>query len=119
MISLAIETLASDKRATIDGLVRSKTRSFGVSSIHISEHGVDGGDDRHRVGDEPPTHHVRQALDVDERRRPHVDAVRAWPAVAGDVATELTTRALDGDVDLALGHLEALGEDLEVVDQCL
>ena len=77
------------------------------------------GDDRHRVGDEAAAHHVRQALDVDERRGPHVDAVRARPAVAGDVAAELAARALDGDVDLALGHLEALGEDLEVVDQRL
>ena len=58
-------------------------------------------------------------LDVDERRGPHVHAVRLGRAVAGDVAAELAARALDGDVDLALGHLEALGEDLEVVDQRL
>ena len=41
------------------------------------------------------------------------------PTVADDVAAELAAGRLDGDVDLALGHLEALGEDLEVVDQRL
>ena len=34
-----------------------------------------------------------------------------------EVAAELAARRLDGDVHLALGHLEALGEDLEVVDE--
>ena len=40
-------------------------------------------------------------------------------AVGHEVAAELAAGRLDGDVGLALGHLEALGEDLEVVDQGL
>ena len=48
-----------------------------------------------------------------------VHAVRLRRAVAHDVAAELAARRLDRHVGLALGHLEALGEDLEVVDQRL
>ena len=36
-------------------------------------------DDRDGVGDEAAAHHVRQRLDVDERRRPHVHPVRRGP----------------------------------------
>src|SRR4029453_2113122 len=45
--------------------------------------------------------------------------VRPRRAVAGEITPELAARALDRDVDLSLGNLEALGEDLEVVDQRL
>src|SRR4051794_30155844 len=142
MISLAIETLASVRRAITDRLARSKARSLAVprsarrrptdgrtldltfparggpepqrsllrlgcrahlaSSVDVAEHGVHRRDDRHRVGDEPTAHHVRQALDVHERRSPDVQPVRARAAVAGDVAAELAARALHRDVDLAL-----------------
>ena len=60
---------------------------------------------------------MRQRLDVDERWCPDVHPVRLGGAVRCDVATDLAARALDGDVDLAFGDLEAFGEDLEVVDQ--
>src|SRR5215217_5270439 len=121
MISLASETLASERRA-IRTAPRTAPRRWGTassSSVDVPEHGVDRGDDGHRVGDEAAAHHVRQALEVEERRAAHVHPVRPGAAVAGDVAAELAARALDRHVDLALGHLEALGEDLEVVDQGL
>ena len=76
-------------------------------------------DDGDSVGDEAAAHHVGQALDVHEGGVTHVHPVRLGRTVAGDVAADLAARALDADVDLALGHLEALGEDLEVVDQRL
>src|SRR5262245_35731152 len=107
MISFATDTLASLRR-----LMRRPPRS----SVDVSEDGVDGRDHRDGVGDQAAAHHVRQALDVDERWRADVDPVRAGRAVADEVAPELAPWALDGDVHLTLGHLEALGEQLEVVD---
>src|SRR6056297_50315 len=105
MISLATTTLWSDKRLT------------ATSPVDTSEHRVDATDDRHRIGNQSAAHHVRQALDVDETRLAHVQPVGVRRAVADDVAADLATRSLDAHVRLALGHLEALGEDLEVVDQ--
>src|SRR5690349_13530699 len=130
MISLAIDTLASVSRLTAaprtgrhpylgakEAQIRDESRPGTIpragSSVDVPEDRVDAGDDGHRVGDEPAAHHVGQGLDVDERRGPHVQPVRARPAVAGDVAPELAARALDGHVHLALGDLEPLGEDLE------
>ena len=67
----------------------------------------------------PPAHHVREGLEVDEARAADVHPVGLRRAVAHDVAAELAAGRLDRHVRLALGHLEALGEDLEVVDQGL
>ena len=61
----------------------------------------------------------RRRLRGDERRRAELDAPRLRPAVGDDVAAELAARRLDRHVDLALRHAEALGDDLEVVDQRL
>ena len=58
-----------------------------------------------------------QGLEVHEAGGPDVHALRLRRTVGDDVAAELTPGALDRGVDLALGHLESLGEDLEVVDQ--
>ena len=45
--------------------------------------------------------------------------VRLGGPVRDEVAAELAARRLDGHVDLALGDPEALGEELEVVDERL
>ena len=44
-------------------------------------------------------------------------AARLAGAVGDEVAADLAARRLDRDVRLARRHLEALGEQLEVVDQ--
>src|SRR5438045_6468158 len=85
--------------------------------VHFAHDRVDGRDDGDAVGDQAAPHHVGEGLQVDERRRPDVQAVRTGAAVGNDVAAQLAPGGLDGDVDLAFGHLEALGEDLEVVDE--
>ena len=54
-----------------------------------------------------------------ERRRAELHPPRLRPAVGDEVAARLAARGLDPDVDLALGDAEALGDDLEVVDQRL
>src|SRR5665213_1669458 len=40
-------------------------------------------------------------------------------AVRNEVAAELASWRLDGDIDLTLGRLDTAGEELEVVDKCL
>ena len=67
----------------------------------------------------PTAQQHRQHLEVDEARPPDVHAVGLRRPVGDQVAAELAPGRLDGHVDLALGHPEALGEDLEVVDQGL
>ena len=89
---------------------------------HRSTSPITGSTDEHDddgVGQEAAAHHQRQALQVHEARPPDVHPVGLGPAVGHQVAAELAAGGLDGHVDLALGHPEALGEDLEVVDQRL
>src|SRR5215204_2950820 len=113
MISPATRTFSSLSRATTD------PRFQVFSPVNLAEDWVHAGDDGNRVGDEAIAHHVRKRLEVDERRSADVHAIGLGTSVADDVAADLAARALDGDVDLALGHLEAFREQLEVVDQGL
>src|SRR5262249_50894238 len=55
----------------------------------------------------------------DEARIAHVDARRLRRAVRADKAAQLAADSLDRVVDLAWRHPEALGDELEVVDQRL
>ncbi len=52
-----------------------------------------------------------------EARRADLEPVRLVGTVADEVDAELALRVLDGGIGLALGHAEAFGEELEVVDQ--
>ena len=58
-----------------------------------------------------------KGLEVHEAGATDVHAVRLGAAVRDQVAAQLATRRLHGCIRLALGHVEALGEDLEVVDE--
>ena len=62
-------------------------------------------------------HHVRQYLQIAETRRAHVNAIRLGGAVADHVVADLAARRFDHLVDLAGGHAEAFGHDLEMIDQ--
>src|SRR5688572_20089585 len=103
MISLATSTLASFRRATI-------ILSRGLSPVDLTEDGIHGGDGRDCVGDEPTAQHVRETLHVDEARSADVHPIRRRRPVRDDVAPDLAPGALDGDVHLALRHLEPFGE---------
>ena len=94
-------------------------RTGRASPVDLAHHGVERADDRDHVGDQRVGHARRGRLQRDERRRAELDAPRPRAAVGADVAAELAARRLDREVDLALGHAEALGDDLEVVDQRL
>ncbi len=87
--------------------------------VDSSHHGVDGGDGHDDVGDHAALAHHGRRLEVGEGRVAEVGAERAGAAVGDDVGTELAARRLDRDVGLAGGDPEALGDQLEVVDQGL
>src|SRR3954454_23057592 len=89
------------------------------SAIHSTHDGVDGGDRGDDVGDHAALAHGRGRLQVDEAGVAHVDAPRPGAAVADHVVAELAARGLDRQVDLAGRHPEALGDQLEVVDEGL
>src|SRR3954452_15611514 len=111
MISLASSSFASVKRAI------SALRSS--STVDLAHDRVDARDVGDRVRDQAAAHDVREGLQVHEAGPADVHAVRPGRAIADDVAAELTPRRFDRDVHLAFGDLEALGEDLEVVDEGL
>src|SRR5207248_4675010 len=72
-----------------------------------------------RVGDGAALNQFGQRLQVGERRRALVHPQRPTRAVAHDVKTQLATRRLDADIRLAGGWPDALGPQLEVVDDRL
>src|SRR5579875_2987004 len=87
---------------------------------------VDPADDRveHRergdqVGDVGPVDHRLERLHVVEARVAHVHARGLGGAVGAHEAAELPTRGLDRVVRLSRRHPEALGDELEVVDERL
>ena len=69
------------------------------------------------VGHEAALDHRRQRLQVVERGAPDVHPVRPARPVRHQVAAQLAPGVLDRHVCLPRRDLEALGEDLEVVDQ--
>ena len=67
----------------------------------------------------PPRSRSGSACRLTKLGAADVHAVGLRGAVGDHVAAELAAGRLDGHVDLALGDPEALGEDLEVVDERL
>src|ERR671922_81184 len=100
---------------------RSRSPEFAPpgSPVDLAHDRVEGADDRDEVGHERVAHAGRGRLERDERRRAELDPPRLRPAVGDDVATQLAARGLHGNVDLALGHAIALGDELEMVDERL
>ena len=85
--------------------------------VHLGDHRVEAEHGDH-VGQVVGVPDTEQALEVDEGRRPHLHpGLRA--AVADDVEAELALRRLDRRIDLARRHLEAVGGEVEVLDQRL
>ena len=74
---------------------------------------------RDEVGDVGVAHHRRGRLEVHEARVAHVHARGLARAVGAHEAAELAARALDRVVHLARRYPEALGDELEVVDERL
>ena len=64
-------------------------------------------------------HHFGQRLQIAETRRAHVHAVRVGGAVADHVVAEFAARRFNHLEDFACGDAEALGDDLEMVDEGL
>src|ERR1039457_1684056 len=87
------------------------------SSIDLPEHDVHRADDGDGVGDHVPARHLVERRKMNKARRPDLQAIRLVGAVAHDVDAKLAFGMLDRRIRLAFGHAEALGEELEMVDQ--
>ena len=83
------------------------------------EHRIEHRQRGDQVGDVEVLHHRLGGLQVHERGVAHVHARGLGRAVGADEDAVLAARALDRVVDLARRHPEALGDELEVVDQRL
>src|SRR5438132_547180 len=89
------------------------------SSVYLPEHDVLGADDRHRVGDHVAARHLVERGEVRKARRADLQAIGLVRAVGDEVDAELALRRLDRGVDLALRHVHAFGDELEMVDELL
>src|ERR1019366_1439805 len=89
------------------------------SSIDLPEYDVHRADDGDGIGDHVAARHLVERREVRKAGRADLQPIRLVCAVAHDVDAELALRMLDSGIRFALGHAEALGEELEMVDQVL
>src|SRR3954449_132045 len=89
------------------------------SPVHLPEHDVERADHGGDVGEHVATAEEIHRLEVGEARRADLAAVGLVGAVGDEIDAELALRRLDRRIDLAGRHVEALGIELEVVDERL
>src|SRR5438309_11790876 len=90
-----------------------------TSSVYASKDGVEHRERGDQIRDVGVAHHVRQGLQVDEARIAHVHTRRLARAVRAHEAAVLAARSLDRVVTLTDRNAEALGDELEVMDERL
>src|SRR6185312_14514960 len=83
-------------------------RNFNTSAVHLSEHDIDGPDDRDHIRNQSAARHQVECLQVHKGRRAHAKAVRMRRAVAHDKVAELSLWRFDGNVHLSRWRLEDL-----------
>ena len=87
------------------------------SPVHLAEHDVERAQHGGHVRQHVPAAQVVHGLEMREARGADLAAVRLVGAVGDEIDAELALRSLDGGINLALGHMEALGVELEVMDE--
>src|ERR1700692_2247455 len=89
------------------------------SPINLSEHDVERTEDRGDVGQQmAPTDKIPR-LQMGKARRADLAFIGLVAAVGDQEDAELPLRRLDRGIDFAFRHVEALGVELEVMDQGL
>src|SRR5262249_40774432 len=86
-------------------------------AVDLAEHDIEGAQNGGDVGQHVAAVQKVHGLEMRKARRPDLAAVGPIAAIRDQVDPELTLGRLDGSVDLAGGNMEALGVELEVVDQ--
>src|SRR6266849_7336324 len=89
------------------------------SPVYLAENDVLRADDRHDVGEHVALRHLVERGEVRKTRSPDLHAPGLVRAVGNEVNAELPLGGLDRGIGFAGRHVEALAEDLEVVDQLL
>src|SRR6185295_4803234 len=74
---------------------------FSRLAVNFSQHNINTRNARNHIGDIAPAHHVRQRLQVYERRASEVDAHRTGRAVTDDIYAVLALRRFDALIGLA------------------
>src|SRR5713226_272875 len=74
-------------------------------TVNFSENDVNARDARDHVGDIAPAHHVREGLQVHERRPAEMHAHGTRAAIAHHVDAEFALGRLDGLINFAGGGL--------------
>src|ERR1035437_2862743 len=87
--------------------------------VRVTENEIHAADGRDHIRDQGPLHHFRHGLQVAETGRAHVYAVRVGGTVADHVIPEFAARRFNPLVDFAFGYAEALGNNLEMVNEGL
>src|SRR4051812_35291026 len=87
------------------------------SPIDLSEHDVERAENGRNVGEQMALADEVHRLQMGEARRADLALVRLVAAVGDQIDTELALRRLDRGIDLACRHADALGVELEVMDQ--
>src|ERR1044072_5671715 len=88
-------------------------------AVDLSENNVLRADDGDRVGDHVAARHLVERREVREAGGADLEAIGLVRAVGHEVDAELALGMLHRGVDLAFGHVHALGDELEVVDELL
>ena len=96
-----------------------QARERRPSAVDASQDRVEHRQVLDQVGDVAAHAHVAKRLEVDERGVADVDSGGLRRAIRDHEAAQLSARPLDRVVGLARRHPEALGDQLEVVDQGL
>src|SRR5574341_98301 len=89
------------------------------SAVHVPEHDIERADNCDRVGEHVALGELVHRREVAERGRAQLHAVGLVRAVGDEIDGKFALGVLDRGVGLALGHVHALGEELEVVDELL
>src|SRR5579871_1898746 len=106
-------TRETPRRSSARRSQRRETRS----SVHLPEHDVERPQDGRHVREQMAAAEEVHGLEMGETRRADLALVGLVGAVGDEVDAELALGRLDGRVDLTCGDVEALGVELEMMDE--
>src|SRR5882762_297789 len=94
-----------------------RASALSILSVDFTKHDVLRADNRHDIGQHMALRHLVERRQMGKARRADLHAVGLVRAVGDDVNAEFPFRVLDCGVGLARRDVDALGEELEMVDQ--
>src|SRR6516225_6199609 len=87
------------------------------SAVHLAEYDVERPQNRRYIGQHVAATEEVHCLQMRKAGRAYLAFVRLVAAVSDEVDAELALGRLDRGVDLAGGHVETFGIELEMMDE--